>query len=247
MAGAQHEVSQVAEHELAFEVLSHTPGYSFEVRMDERGVVHLLPQGPRVTDQLRGFRMPGEVRDEYLSLAEALRAGSFATEPIEDPSQVPPVSFDVREVVNPIERHNGPDQGLLMAGAVTFGAGYLMSVLAGVVDQSMQLCGTDVRHEGCDSYPLSFIPVAGAVLVSTEELNGSRRLTGELAPSFYLGVLSIYPQVIGLITLIIGAVQDTTELVPGRIVSAPLGEGVNLSASLAAPGSEAGLSVSITY
>ena len=246
VASTQHEVVGIAQNAVAFEILSHSPGYSFSLHMDERGVVHLMPQGPRVRDVVSSLRMPGEVRDEYLALAEALRASSFNTVAITDTDE-PSVSFDARDIVNPIERHNGADQGLLIAGGVTFGVGYLMSVLAGAVDQSMRLCGTSAAHQGCDAYPLSFIPVAGAVLVSTETFNGPRRSTGELAPSFYLGVLSLYPQVIGLITILIGAVQDTTDIVPGRIVSASLGAGVTLSASLSAPSSEAGFNISIVF
>ena len=64
VAASQHEVIQVNPDGASFEVASRTPGYSFEVRLDDRGVVHLMPHGARVIDELSALRMPSGVRDE---------------------------------------------------------------------------------------------------------------------------------------------------------------------------------------
>lgn len=247
VAASQHEVIQVNRDGASFEVASHTPGYSFEVRLDERGVVHLMPHGARVIDDLNVLRMPGAVRDEYLALAESLRERSFQTEPITDREAIPQVSFDAREVVNPIERHLGADRGLLIAGGVTLGVGYVMSVLAGAWDQALNLCGSTDARQGCDAYPFAFIPLGGAIPATTMTLTSPRRGDDTLPPSFFLSVFSIYAQLTGLVTMIIGAVQDTTDIVPGSIVSASLTDGVQLSAALNAPSSDAGLSLSLTF
>ena len=247
VAASPHEVIQMNPDGASFEVASHTPGYSFEVRLDERGVVHLMPHGARVFDDLNALRMPGTVRDEYLALAESLRERSFQTAPITSREAIPQVSFDAREVVNPIERHLGPDQGLLIAGGVTLGIGYLMSVLAGAWDQGLNLCGSSDARQGCDAYPFAFIPLGGAIPAVTMTLTSPRRPDDTLPPSFFLGVFSIYAQLTGVVTMIIGAVQDTKDIVPGSIVSASLSQGVRLSASLTAPSSEAGFSLSLTF
>jgi hypothetical protein len=126
-----------------------------------------------------------------------------------------PASPDLDGAVRDPTLVHGTDDGLLLAGLLTFGAGYVAAILVGVADQAARNC-TDFssgffNSTGCDSWPLSFVPVVGGILAGSVSYNGSRStpILGIVA-----GPFTAAAQILGLVIVGIALASPTTDVVP---------------------------------
>lgn len=109
----------------------------------------------------------------------------------------------------------GTDDGLLLAGLLFFGGGYLGGVAIGAIDQSARNCfdfsGGGFGSTGCDSWPLGFIPVVGGILAGSVSYNGSRStiILGVLAGPFSAAI-----QILGMVFVGLALANPTIDIVP---------------------------------
>jgi hypothetical protein len=117
---------------------------------------------------------------------------------------------------------HGVDDGLVIAGLAVFGAGYLVAILGGAIDQSARNCGTfsgfGFTSMGCDSWPAGFVPIAGGVLAGTLHFSGQRQSTGI---GVILGPIVAIMQIFGIGVLSHAAAFPTEDVVPAATAPAP--------------------------
>ncbi|MCC6875985.1 MAG: hypothetical protein IT378_16880 [Sandaracinaceae bacterium] len=124
-------------------------------------------------------------------------------------------------VVNP-RVAEGFDMGLILAGAITFGVGYLTTVLTGIVADATSPCGYGyTSYSACNAWPLALIPLGGAML------NGLGR--GSTGYALGFGIPVTTAQLVGFSLVAHALVFRTSDVAPGASLSfAPVASGADV-------------------
>lgn len=135
----------------------------------------------------------------------------------------------------------GTDDGLVLAGLLIFGGGYLGAILIGVIDQTARNCadvsGGFFRSTGCDSWPLAFVPIGGGIAAGSAAFSGSR---GSVALGIIGGPIAAV-QILGMIFVGLALGNPTVDVVP----SVDLGADARLSFMPHASSESAGLALTL--
>jgi hypothetical protein len=152
-------------------------------------------------------------------------------------------------IVDPVVQR-GTDMGLVIAGAVTLGAGYLIGIVLAAADEGTHNCyrymgGTSYYFEygntSCGSWPLALIPIGGAIPANSVAFNGSRESGTTLALAGQIPVTIM--QITGLWILLHALLGYTNEVTDGY----SLGGSARLRIDPGAASAQAGLTATLSF